>query len=115
MNPNMTVGKKPVANGAEAGGVIGESRDVRPAAAPEAPPAATRAVKIRPHWLGLLVGQLVLRVCSPEKAKEACIACRLKPFCQCAQDDRNAARAVETWFWVFSIVGTAVVILCCFL
>ncbi|MGO8677137.1 MAG: hypothetical protein ACLQVX_14855 [Limisphaerales bacterium] len=115
MIENTTVGKNPIEHAGEAGGDIEESGDVALAAAPEVPSKTACAGKIWPRWLGLLFGRLTLRVCSPEKAGEACAACGLKPFCRCAQEDWNAACAVESWFWIISTIGVGALMLVCLL
>ncbi len=115
MSVNTTAEQEPVPIAGETGAVVKGYGEVLLALAPVAPLTASRAGNIWPHWLGTLVGRLVLRVCSPEKAKEACVNCRLRVFCNCAQEDWRAACVVENRFWLVLAACGAALSLYCFL
>jgi hypothetical protein len=54
----------------------------------------TSAAK-RPQWIAILVGRLAERIC--RSAKDPCPIenCRLKYFCQCAQEEARSAKTLE--------------------
>jgi len=59
-----------------------------------------------PRWLGIFLGQLVLRVCPENRPEEPCDGCQLRALCKCAQDDFAAAARIEKRVW-------AVLAACC--
>jgi len=74
--------------------------------------AAARVRTIRPRWLGLFLGQLILRICSSGRRKECRNeSCQLRVLCKCAMDDFRAATVVERRVWtIVAVCGGAVLL-----
>ena len=65
-------------------------------AGPDGGPTIRRAWRLRPHWLQLIAGRWIQRVCA--SARDNCQSehCRLRLFCKCAREEYEAAVAAET-------------------
>lgn len=92
-----------------------DQKDFRGAAEAACPVEPAREPTLWPHWLGILCGRLITRICPSGKNVDVCDGCRLRVYCRCAQDEFEKATILERRLWVALAVCGAGVILYCLL
>lgn len=88
-----------------------ESRSAKPSGAAPICEANRRFPEPKSGVLAALVGKLVLRFCRSDQRGCDKSKCALKPFCECAKADWEAARRLEMRVWMAIGVSGAVLVL----
>ena len=113
MNDTQTTGRRCETNADETAIAVEDKEGDREASEAASHASLSRWETIRPRWLAILCGRVILRICPSGKKGAACEGCRLRVFCRCAQVEFEKATVLERRFWaVLAVCGAAVILYC---
>ena len=115
MNDQTTTAQKQATSASEAGIAAEERGNLRDTPMATRLVATARVQRIWPRWAGILLGRLILRVCSSGKSECGHESYHLRVFCKCAQTEWRTAGVLENRFWAVLAVCAAAAVLYCFL